>query len=74
MVSGYPTPMNLPRVDGLSKDPWDRGVTALYQSLGTRIPMTRWGMGLVIRATVGVMNQQNLYLNYSYCRSITTAV
>ena len=32
VVSGYPTSTNLPRVDGLSTDPWDLGCHISYAS------------------------------------------
>ena len=34
MVPGYPTSTNLPRVDGLSTDPWDLGCHKSGEDLG----------------------------------------
>ena len=38
VVSGYPKSTGIPRFDVLSTGPPDRGVTAWYQSIGTRVP------------------------------------
>ena len=38
VASGYPTPTNFRRLTGCQRDPRDKGVTALYQSIGTRVP------------------------------------
>ena len=37
MVSGYPTSMNLPRVDGLSTDPRDLGCQNTILHVGTYV-------------------------------------
>ena len=46
VASGCPTPIGFRRLTGFQRDPRDRGVTTWYQSLGTRIPRTQWGMSL----------------------------
>ena len=46
VASGYPTPTGFHRLTGCQRDPRDRGVTSWYQSLGTQIPRTQWGIGL----------------------------
>ena len=38
VASGYPTPIGFRRLTGCQWDPWDRGVTAWYQSIGTQVP------------------------------------
>ena len=35
---GYLTPIGFRRLTGCQRDPRDRGVTAWYQSIGTRVP------------------------------------
>ena len=42
VVSGHPKSTGILRVEGLSTGLPDLGVTAWYQSLGIRIPRTRW--------------------------------
>ena len=37
VASGYPTPTGFRRLTGFQRDPWNRGVTAWYQSLGKRL-------------------------------------
>ena len=38
VASGYPISIGLCRLTGCQRDPWDRGVIAWYQSIGTRVP------------------------------------
>ena len=38
MASGHPTPTCFCWFTGCQRDPWDRGVTAWYQSIGTQVP------------------------------------
>ena len=37
-ISGYPISIGFRGLTGCQWDPWDRGVTAWYQSLGKRLP------------------------------------
>ena len=46
MISGHSIFTGFCGLTGCQWDPWDRGVTTWYQSLGTRIPRTRWGTSL----------------------------
>ena len=46
VASGYTTPTGFRRLTGCQWTPGIWGVTAWYQSLGTRIPRTRWGTDL----------------------------
>ena len=46
MISGHSIFTGFRELTGCQRDLRDRGITAWYQSLSTRIPRTRWGMGL----------------------------
>ena len=37
VASGYPTPTGFHRLMGYQRDPRDRGITAWYQIIGTRV-------------------------------------
>ena len=39
MMLGQQKSEGLSRLTGCQQDPWDRGVTAWYQSLGKQLPM-----------------------------------
>ena len=52
VASGYPTPTDFLRLTGCQRDPRDRGVTTWYQSLGIRIPRTRWARGYIMHCHV----------------------
>ena len=38
VASGYLISTSFRRLTGCQQDPWDRGVIAWYQSIGTRVP------------------------------------
>ena len=56
MISVHPISIGFRGLMGCQCDPWDRGVTAWYQILGTRIPRTQWVMGLDHHSLCTLMN------------------
>ena len=46
MISGHLISIGFRGLTSCQQDPRARGVTVWYQSLGTRIPRTRWGTSL----------------------------